>query len=195
MSEINGVIITGETEKLPPGYAELTDTQKPLPAGVAFFERRVAIREMLKTIAFVVVFAVVGIIVVVFGIMVLFEKDGVQQSASIKLLPLIFGLICLLASWMLAQSLLRSRSLMRSQKNGERTRLGIFLTREAIFQVNETDYRLVPQFHFRGIVGDTVRYLEGGQEKKLRLPQSLVNGDTEMMKAAISQWANDVAAR
>lgn len=195
MSEINDVIITGETDNLPPGYAELTDTQKPLPSGVAFFERRVGIREMLKTIVFVVIFAIVGILIAVFGIMVLFEKDGVQQSASVKFLPLIFGLVCLLAGWMLAQSLLRSRSLMQRQKNGERTRLGIFLTREAIFQVNEIDYRLVPRFYFRGIVGDTVRYLERGQEKILRLPQSLVNGDTAMMKAAISQWANDTSVR
>lgn len=190
MTEINNVIITGEAAKLPPGYAELIDPQKPLPASVALFEKRVTLQQMMGTVAFAIGFAVAGILLIIFGFIVLFSDRGVRQTTTLEYLPLFFGIVCLFAGWMMFRSLQLRRSLMRRQQNGEQTRLGIILTPEALFEVNEFGYCVVPRSQFRRLADGSVRYMHNGQEKSFRLPPALVSGDLSTLTGAINRWAS-----
>lgn len=190
MSDIADVIITGEITKLPPEYAELLDPQLPLPAHVAFFEKRITAGQMIGTVVVATGLAMLGALATLFGAYYVLEQLRSPQMTSTDFVPLIFGLVCLFASWMMLQSLRLRRDMMIRQQKGEPTRLGIFLTPDSIFEVNEFGYCIVPRAHFRGLAGANVQYVQDGKEKSFRLPGELVTGDAAGMSIAIGQWAN-----
>ena len=190
MSNLTDVIITGDASKLPADYAALVDPSQPLPTGITAFEKRIVSTDLVKTIGFTIGFAMLGVIMVILGISFIRGSIGDRHGPTHhEYWPLLFGLACLLASWMMATSLRKRSQLMKDQQAGKPTRLGIFLTSEAIFEVNEFGYCIIPRARFRGLKNGAIQYEHAGQTKSTRLPQNLVNGVVASMTAEINRWA------
>jgi hypothetical protein len=195
-TEILDVLITGEGSKLPAAYADYIDPQKPLPAEVVFFEKKVTFEEMVKTAAIAGGVGFLGVLSVIFGFAVLFDHSNVGAQQTTNFGPLFFGVTCLFAAWMLAQSLKVRRELMKKQQRGEPTRVGIFLTPDTLFAATESDYTLIPRSQFLGMGGSgktMVQYRFKGQDKEFRLPGSLVRDEPAALHSAIQRWSLSAA--
>ncbi len=188
MPELSNVIVTGEPEKLPPDYAALIDPKTELPAGVAFFEKRATLQDMLWTLVLGLGISAIGAINFLSPILSLLGIK-IQLLNDLAFLGWVVGLVFLFAGGWLLWSLTQRWSMMRRQQNGEHVRLGVFLTPDAIFEANEFGYCLVPRAHFRGLAGSAVKYLLNEKEKSYNLPEVLVGSDLSKLKAAIDQWA------
>ncbi len=182
------VLITGESAKLPPAYADLIDPGKPIPTGVAYFEKKVVTSDLAKAAGLALALAVTGAMMIILGILVL-SKPTVAKTSTMEYSPLFFGIILIFASWMMFSSLKKRREVMALQNEGTTTRLGIYLTSDCLFEVNEYGYCVIPREHFRGRECLTIKYVLGAAEKSFRLPAELTNADTSAMASAIDQWA------
>lgn len=183
------VLITGESAKLPPPFADLADPTKPIPQGVAYFEKKVVTADLAKTAGLALALAVTGVLMVGLGILVL-SKPTLGRTSTMEYSPLLFGIVLIFASWMMFVSLKRRREVMALQDEGTTTRLGIYLTSDCLFEVNEYGYCVIPREHFRGREGVTIKYVLGDAEKSTRLPAELTNADPAAMASAIDKWAS-----
>jgi hypothetical protein len=182
------VLITGERGKLPPIYAALVDPMRPIPADVSFFEKRVVAADLAKTFMYVVGFGIAGVVIAIFGTMIA-HSASVHLSGVMGISPILVGLVFVFAAYMMFSSLKVRREILAQQASGEQTRVGIFLTADAIFEASELGFCIVPREHFQGRDGRTIKYVLAGQDKSYLLPGVLVSGSPEAMHAAIDGWA------
>ena len=168
--EAENVLNTIEATKLPADYVRLLDTATPVPAEMAFLEKRVTISEMINTGLIAIGLAVFGIFMVPFGIAYLFQNRGVQATTTYDYWPLLFGVTLLFAAWFMAGSIRTRWAMTRRQQAGEATRQGIFLTPNTLFEVNEFGYTIIPRSCFQGRDGANNRYTLNNEEKSFRLP-------------------------
>lgn len=187
--DANEVLITGEHSKLPPEVAGMLDPNLPLPIGVIFFEKRFEIDELIKRIFIAIGCALASVIVIPFGVASLFSNPTVGRSSDTDYLPLIFGVVLLLAAWMLLASVRTSWKLRKLQLSGMPTRRRIFLTPTSLVPAEASDTTIIPPSQFRGADGGKVKYQHNGTEKSAALPSHLMNGTADELQQAIHVWA------
>ncbi len=182
------VLITSDKLKIPPTVASLLDPAQPLPPGVSFFEKQYTIDQMIRTGLLAVAFGLAALIIVPFGVAELFDRGTNTVSSNTEWLPLAFGCVCGLASWMMLSSILSAWRLRAIQLEGKPTRRGTFLTDDALIQAGENDTTIIPRVHFRGLQDNTVKYFHNNAEKSYRLPSQLIQAAPEQLHRAILEW-------
>lgn len=184
------VLLTDDREKLPTKWAELMDASRPLPPGVAFFEKRVVVGDLITAVLLAAVLSLLGVICLPFGFWMLWSGRGDRNSGNSGEWWMIgFGVVMLFAAWMMAVSVPARWRIMQRQSRGELTRLGVFIAGDELCDANEHHYTLIPREKFSGLSGRDMKYVFKDQTKSFRLPANLVRDDPRAMTAAIEQWA------
>lgn len=185
------VLLVSDPTKLPPEVASLLDPATPLPIGTTFFEKRYDLAEMMRRLIVAIGLGLASGVLIPFGVAFLFSTgSGVGSgSSSLDFMPLGFGLVCVLSSWMLLTSLRPCWNLRRLQLLGQPTRRGTFVTPAALIHASESDTIVIPLSRFRGLSGTSVKYHDKDVEKSYRLPAALLTATPQQLEQAITQWA------
>jgi hypothetical protein len=171
------VLVTGELTKLPPDLQPLMEPSTALPAEVRFFEERKTYQDAIRTLC-------IGVALIALGIALVFPGVLIAFYAAIVGLVFILGGVLLLGS---LRTKLRS---MTSQREGQHTRYGVFVTPEAVLVRTELDYALIPREAYHDLQGNTLYYRQADQTKSLNLPISLIAPATPAsLQHAVREWA------
>ena len=181
-------MITSDRAKLPGEVAALLDPAMPLPADVVFIEKRYEITEMLRNFLIACGLALAALIVIPFGVAMLFDRTPVTVNSHVDYYPLGFGLVLALGAWMMFLSINTCWQLRALQRCGQCTRRGTFLTLQAFVQVSENDTTIIPPPCFAGLKENTICYLHNSVVKTFSLPAQLVNATPQQLHHAIMHW-------
>jgi hypothetical protein len=193
MAAPSDVLITSEVSRLPAEYAALLDASLHLPEEVAFFEKRVEIAQMLWAICIAAVAVPVGIVSIVIGVVDIRASSHTSYS-SVSFWPFGFAITCVVVCWMVTASVRTRIDLMRRQKAGQPTRIGIFLTIDSVFEVSEFAYTIIPRNQFRGMDAGKLKYFHNNVEKSFTLPAALIESDLATLQSEIARWASATSA-
>ena len=186
------VLITSKPELLPPEVAQLQDVSRPLPAGVQFFERRYTYGDLIKQFLLGIALIPVGVILILFGIFVMFAQDRstvYSSSSQMELTIVVVGLVLCLGGYLLLQMLLPKFRFMRQQDRGVATRQGIFLIGDLLVSNDVGDTTVIPKEFFKGLKDHKVQYQLKDQLKSFDLPSEWIGQGRHSLEAAIARWA------
>ncbi len=182
-------LITSEQEKLPFPVRELFEENRPLPAGVAFFEEHFTLALLVKRIVIAALLFLIGAFLVPFSLEFLYLRHvDPKYREFINLKAFVAGLVFLYGGWLMLSSIKSGYALGRRQAAGERTRLGIFLVADALVSHSSFHTTIVPRGSFRGLTGNTLNYLLKDAPKSFNLPAEWVGASQAEVQQAIAAW-------
>lgn len=186
------VLISGEPDKLPPEIRALVDPQRPVPAGVDFFEQAFSLQGLLFPAIIGVTLAVLGALMLVMALVMLvsLRRNTVYDTLTGEMWLGAAGVTFLFAGSMMLGSLKTRYRLIGRQKAGERTRYGLFLIGDSLVSNSLFQTTVIPRAAFEGLSNGAFRYAFRGEVKSETLPDALVGRDRPALEAAIRRWAD-----